>query len=560
MRFSARIFASVIFVLVLLAHSFTPFAYAQEANPLSNIVKADAGVPVTVGTLTQGVVIGLLSTATCMLGGVDFATPNHKCLNYNAQTQSFGYAQDSGGLLGMVMGGIELTYNAPIHTSDYLSYLSHNFGVAKRAQAQGTGIGFDQLSPITKLWLAFRNLAYLIFVIIFVVIGFAVMLRAKIDPRTVMTIENQIPKLIVALILITFSFAIAGFVIDIMWVGIYLVINLFANLDPVLHQQLGAISSTVKSDPFSWVNTLNKGPLGFMGIAQQAAGAIKDITNQIILNILNQAPWIKIVFALLSVEGWLTTMGCLITGALTQATNHIISIGGGQSLGDCLNNVLGGIISGMLGSVAFLIFGIILFVAIIKIWWTLLKSYALFLIFVIFGPLIIMSGVIPGWTKTNFEYWLRHVLAYSIVFPTTMGVFLLGKTLMDVYVAQTVTASTPVPPLLGASGVGTGELAFMGPLLGFAVMMLAPQSLAMVQDALNAPDPKYLAGVGAAMSVGSQAYGAFGGKIFHRWTRPADMFHEEGYWRSKFLGKMNKRNWWRRFWVGTERDISPNKT
>ena len=47
-----------------------------------------------------------------------------------------------------------------------------------------------------------------------------------------MTIQNQIPKIIISLILVTFSFAIAGFLIDLMWVSIYVVINLMSQADP----------------------------------------------------------------------------------------------------------------------------------------------------------------------------------------------------------------------------------------------------------------------------------------------------------------------------------------
>lgn len=579
MRFPARIIA-VLLGFLLVTSALSPVALAQmpTQSPLNQLMKTDSSVSMNISVLTQGVMMGMLSSATCIVGGIDFTTPTHQCLSYNNQTQTYSYAQNSsGGLLGVTAQGVAITFSNPVHFSDYTKYLSQNFGLVKTAHA---ATGIDQLAPLTNLWLAFRNLSYLLFVIIFVVVGFAVMLRAKIDPRTVMTIENQIPKLIVALILITFSYAIAGLAIDIMWVGIYLVINIFGQLDPTLHGQIASLTQAVKNDPYNWVSSLNSGPLGFLGIAQQAAGGVKDLVNNIADNVFQQAAPLKVM--LFSIVGLPIVISCAIGSffsgigsSIAKATSDVFLLGGivnffagngsggagqtatGTSLGNfgaCLDSGMATVLSSIIGAVTFLIFAIALLIAIARLWWALIKAYALFLIFTIFGPLAIMSGVIPGWTKTNFEYWLRHILAYTIVFPTAMGIFLLAKTLMDVYSTSNSSADL-MPPLFGANlGVNGNALAFMGPLLGFAVMMMAPQALSMVQEALNAPDPKFLAGIGQALAGGAQPFTAAGSSTFKRWTREADMFHEEGALRRAFLGQQNKDNWWRRFWVGSERN------
>lgn len=540
MHIPARILSVFIALLVFLS-VLSPIALAQTQNPYAQLMKTDGSVQMSISTLAQGVVVGLLSTATCIVGGIDFATPNHQCLAYDAKTQTYSYAKNSGdGLLGLSERGIALTYNSPFHFSDYTQYLSQNFGLVKSAHAASSA-GFAQLSPIANLWIAFRNLSYLIFVILFIVVGFAVMLRAKIDPRTVMTIENQIPKLIVALILITFSFAIAGLVIDIMWVGVYLVINIFGNLDPALKGQIGSLTASAWDIPFNWVSSLNKGPFGFIGIAMQAAGGVKDASNQIAFDIFQNAPWLKI-FTLFSLPGLILMLTCSIAGII-----HVIPFApGGQDFGSCLDGGMSTLVSTVIGGVAFLIFAVALLVAIAKLWWQLIKAYVLFLIFAIFGPLIIMSGVIPGWTKTNFEYWLRHILAYTIVFPTAMGVFLLGKTLMDVYSSN--VSPTVAPPLFGVS---PHVLSFMGPLIGFAVMMLAPQSLAMVQDALNAPDPKYLASIGASIGVGSAVFGGGIGKLWDRGWRESDPLRglDEGWFKKLLLPRGSRR---REIFIGKE--------
>jgi hypothetical protein len=71
-----------------------------------------------------------------------------------------------------------------------------------------------QLSGVDVLWGRVRNIAYVMFVIIMIVIGFMIMFRSKIGGQTMVTIGNAIPNVIIALVLVTFSFAIAGLIID----------------------------------------------------------------------------------------------------------------------------------------------------------------------------------------------------------------------------------------------------------------------------------------------------------------------------------------------------------
>ncbi len=540
MQFSAWVFGIILFVLIFLTR-LTPLALAQTTNPYGSLMKTDPSVSTNIETLSQGVFMGLLSSLTCTVAGIDFTTQNNQCLAYNLKTQTFSYAPKTttgGGLIGLALGGVALTFHNPINTSDYFQYLSENFGLIKQAHA-ANGIGFAQLSPITNLWLAFRNLSYLLFVIIFVVVGFAIMLRAKIDPRTVMTVENQIPKLIVALLLITFSYAIAGFIIDIMWVAIYFAINLFTQLDPtVLGKQTGSITASVTSNPYGFLNGFY-GKGGFLGLPFQAAQGVGQISDVIIKGVLSAIqPLVDILAFFFYTPAWL---GCLIASAFP----------GAPSFAQCINTSLATLPAVISGIVAFLIFAIALLIAVAKLWWQLIKAYTLFLIFAIFGPIIIMSGVLPG-SKTNFEYWLRHLLAYAIVFPTAIGIFLLGKTLMDVY-SSAPTGSLQVPPLIG---IPSDAYAFLGVLIGFAVVMLAPQSLTMVQDALNAQDPKYLAGIGQAIGAGSQAFGAFAGKTVQRSFRESDPLKglDEGWLRKLAMPQNSLR---RKIFYGNELKKKP---
>src|SRR3990167_7552472 len=128
------------------------------------------------------------------------------------------------GALASVSNMTMALYKAPPASGvQYLAGEFQKFNPVQPAYAQG--IGFSALTPVQKIWTAFRNLSYVGFVIVFVIIGFMIMLRAHISPQTVATIQDSIPRLVVALILVTFSYAIAGLFIDVMFLLLNIVIN-----------------------------------------------------------------------------------------------------------------------------------------------------------------------------------------------------------------------------------------------------------------------------------------------------------------------------------------------
>lgn len=76
--------------------------------------------------------------------------------------------------------------------------------------------GYQELSNsgIISLWNRVLNIAYLMFVIVMITAGFMIMFRHKLGGQTMVTIGNVLPGVIISLILATFSFALAGLIID----------------------------------------------------------------------------------------------------------------------------------------------------------------------------------------------------------------------------------------------------------------------------------------------------------------------------------------------------------
>ena len=74
--------------------------------------------------------------------------------------------------------------------------------------------GTVSLNPVSNIWRAMRNLAYGLFLLVMLVIGFMIMLQHQLPARTVVTVTYALPRVLVGLVLITFSFPIIAFVVD----------------------------------------------------------------------------------------------------------------------------------------------------------------------------------------------------------------------------------------------------------------------------------------------------------------------------------------------------------
>src|SRR5581483_193381 len=75
--------------------------------------------------------------------------------------------------------------------------------------------GTQRLVPVLEFWSFTRNIAYVLMIGILIVIGFMIMFRRQIDPRTTVTATAALPRIVLALVLITFSWPIAGLLMDV---------------------------------------------------------------------------------------------------------------------------------------------------------------------------------------------------------------------------------------------------------------------------------------------------------------------------------------------------------
>src|SRR3989344_8508908 len=186
-------FIFILFSIFYLLSSAAPAYATSQAHSASSgqanypVANTNPDVPNNLHNWTQNVMIEVMSALTCQLAGVDPINPKQSCLGADQATGKIGFlpSPQEGGAIGFMGNMISVLYTPPLHTADYFQDLASNFGLTKHAFAAppAGGTGFQSLTPLIGIWAAFRNIVYLLLVIVFVVIGLGIMLRVKIDPR-----------------------------------------------------------------------------------------------------------------------------------------------------------------------------------------------------------------------------------------------------------------------------------------------------------------------------------------------------------------------------------------
>ena len=546
------IFLSFIFLFLSSANS----VLAQTNPPPST----NPDVPNNMHTYTQSVMVEVMAAMTCQLIGIDPVNPSQKCLGIDSASKKIGFVDTSadsasslqagsgqaGGAIGFAGSMIAVLYTPPLHTGDYFSYLAQNFGIAKPAYA---ATGFEGLSPLIKIWSAFRNIVYLLFVIVFIIIGVAIMLRLHIDPRTVMTIENQIPKIIIGLVMVTFSFAIAGFLIDLMYVSIYTTFGIIKDIPNV--GNLGGLDPANLQDvsPMKAVGGLGSpwpgSSGGINGMVNDAAlstsGVIKGMLGLGPLSPIDFVPFLRSLLDL----GQLVGINDLIhiqrnSSAVSIAIDLVSDIAGANMVFNFLHianptiagftiplSAIPAIPAGIAVSegtrlvltellpwlIAYLVIFIAVLWALFRLWFQLIIAYIYILIDVVFAPFWILAGLFPG-SSIGFGAWLRDIVANLSAFPVTIAMFLLGKVFMNAFSSSPIPpAGSFVPPLIGEAGTP----GLLGSLIGIGIILMTPQVVTMMRDFLKAPNLKYTAAIGQAVGAGTGVWtgaaGTTGGLI-----------------------------------------------
>jgi hypothetical protein len=368
----------------------------------------------------------------------------------------------------------------PLSGITYFKNWGRKLNLIPEAKAQSAGFGFLALKPILEMWKASRNIAYALFVLIIVALAFMIMFRVKISPQVIITVQSALPKIVLALILITFSYAIAGFLVDLMYVVIGLISLIGTQFFPF------GVSSTVV------FNFLTKGQPWALEIQ---AGVLSLFILYLILFLIG--------FILLVVN-FLGAIQVALLGAIGVALGSLITATG---------------IGALIGLLLLVLLIIVLLWMFVKIFWMLIKTYANLLLLIIFAPFQIAFGALMP--TVGFTKWLRSFISNLAVFVVVGTLFLLsfsflfqavwmgygeglGKEILDTVLGSFAvqgasnllgmgSSSASWPPLLGFGESGVPIL-----LLGvsFVIFTLIPSAGNMIKALLEGKPFAYGAAIG----------------------------------------------------------------
>lgn len=389
-----------------------------------------------------------------------------------------GVSYQNSAMAGLSSSVIAMYQNPPAQTSAYIADVGQTLGFMPKAQAQG--IGFSGLTSLLGLWKAFRNIAYALLAIILIVVGFMVMFRKKIDPKTVVTVQNAIPRIVVALLLVTFSYAIVGVMIDLMYLAIVLSVSVITNAAPTLGNAVSLMTT------------------GQMCVAAgDSVGVGHTATTGEVSSILfNGGMWGLFKFFFGSGIGAIDDIAASVTNGLDPKTTAAFMLVPGF-----LGAILGGgkgFVTGLFGApilLAVIVLLVLLF-GFIRLVFILIDAYINIIISLLTAPFQLMMEAVPG---TNaFNGWFRNLLSKIIVFPLTAVLLLVSAILTTQSVATTIWA----PPLLSGGGGTYG----MSGIIGLGMLLVIPSVIQGIQKALKA-EPLIPGGVGTILGPFSSGIG-----------------------------------------------------
>ncbi len=351
-------------------------------------------------------------------------------------------------------------YNKPVSSVDYVAYLMNNSGLAKSAYAQGEGWDFltktriggasgPETQPILILWKMSRDIVYLFFIVIFVIIGFMIMFRSKLNPQTAVNIQLALPGIIVSLILVTFSYAICGMIVDTVFLGHKLIDAVYFSTSTKPLYGLLPDSGSGKMPYFDVVKNMDI--ISALLLPGEAVGGLPS-------------PW----------EGLdvFSQLGDFLTNGLGNSLKNLFGLGSTNFFSNFIPLVF-----------AFTILGVG-----IKIFFALITKYVTLILSTIFSPFAFLMSAFPGKSE-GIGSFLRTMLSAALTFPATAFMFFLsaffvsGKIVLDLNALPPLNKTGIFAPGSATTGLTSGQI--LEPLIAIGILMAATQIPQAIDQALS---------------------------------------------------------------------------
>lgn len=365
------------------------------------------------------------------------------------------------GLLGVVDNEVmALAYNPPgVDLGDHLARqwipgYEENVMATYAQGGGGEGYAFLQNNGIEQLWGFMRNIAYGIFVVIVMAAGFMVMFRSKLASGQAVSVMNALPGIFIGLILVTFSFAIVGFILDIGRLLSMIVASSMQDLVP-------GKESVFIGDPVQMI--------------KEAFGTTMGGS---------MVPWV----------------GTSLLGGGTGIVAGGLAVAGG--LGSFLKVFLApaATLVGLIALVVLLVIAAIAGYAVIRVYVALVMAYIKILIELVFSPLYIVLGSLPG-RSDAFMQWIKRVFSHVLVFPVVIFILNIANYIRLGSVDLKFNESLKF--LSGTTG-GLSDIIQLRGIFVIAIYFMAAGAPAIVTEIMGAAESK---GVGSMFENTKKAAG-----------------------------------------------------
>ena len=360
-----------------------------------------------------------------------------------------------GGAIGASNNMVATLYSQPVSGLVYIAQIKDNF-LGKPTYAQGVAFNStSSLQPLLPIWKTLRNITYSLFSLVFISIGIMIMLRIKISPQAIVTVQNAVPKLITALILVTFSYAIAGLIIDISNIFLSLCLAIFFSAkgtglgDDLFGIQISGSGIPIISwvgDGIKWIYNSIAGIFGYhpyslTSLTNSNFGTLNDLTTRAIPAASG--------IALGEIAGQVF-LGVLLGGIGSFALGGL-----GKDVAGTIGSVLGDAGGSLVGTLILpLIISLLIVFWLIKLYFGLLKCYITLILKIIIGPLEIGLGAFPN-MKMGFSSWIMSIIANISVFPITVIFLVFINYLTDLFSTGNLWAPSQLSLSPFVSTVGT---------------------------------------------------------------------------------------------------------
>lgn len=416
----------------------------------------------------------LIDTGNCLVGSA-------ACNPESAQeVHLFQPGANSTTALGGTSMLIDTLYLSPPNSSviwayDQVQRIQNKELLAVYAQADTgdtsfyfPGLGYNVLMPMMGLWQWSRNVVYIFYIIIVIILSFLILFRSTLSGQNVITILNSIPSLILSLVLVTLSYPIAGFFVDLIYIGSNVAQGLLITSEGA--PGYGFLSTTtfeLEGQEHNDINYLQPDDPNISVWAVWGTSKTEvfecggDDEADCINNLLPQG----------------------VGSEYLKYIGNIIKVS---------ENVAGGIVGRVSNSPLLnLILGLTALMASFKLFMTLLKSYVMLTLSPVYLPFLFLMAAIPSKTKSSVINALKPLLAASLSFIAIYVVFLLmiiignAEQLGDPALANLGRLDF-TPPLLGyGSAQLSADNSLTRTLINYIIFLGTPVIPDMINNMLN---------------------------------------------------------------------------